>query len=396
MIIRPHQRIIEEVSDLRQIVEKRRYMFIYTYSGPHKAFGHNVLLSNQDFYNDIYLVNDSTVHGTGFLIPKGITLHARNTYRGYAQFASIPDYNGKEKPNYDSVIRFYFGNYSNHIKRPKEPLISLSSPTVIAGGGPGYANMEEEFQSILNSHDIINGMQPFPQFYNVEDMAVLESKNIKVPMGDFTYDFNDVPTYRLGDLIDPYTKIIFVNCPNTNQLLDESSFDAIGEPTRNVLFNNGYNIDLGGFKSDATELCMLFNEYIMDSIFSEANLVVDTESGLFNITDLKLKFLTLSKEEQGHEFARLVQNVGESVDNLFGESDFPSEAYSLGYCPNRLTIHIGSDVCTMRYSNVETTIRSVISNKEDILSATGKSSTSDIESATCLYASEGLSNNCWY
>ena len=211
MIIRPHQRIIEEVSDLKQIVEKRRYMFIYTYSGPHKAFGHDILLSNQDFYNDIYLVNDSTVHGTGFLIP------------------------------------------------------------------PGYACMEDEFQSILNSHEIINGIQPFPQFYNVEDMAVLESKNIKVPMGDFTYDFNDVPTYRLGDLVDPYTKIIFVNCPTSNQLLDESSFDAVGEPTQSVLFNNGYNIDLGGFKSSATEICMLFNEYLMDSIFSEANLVVDTD-----------------------------------------------------------------------------------------------------------------------
>lgn len=393
MLIKPHYKFIDGVEDIHTIIEKRRYIFVYNYDRPHKMLSStNLLYSCSDFFSDIYLVNESTVKGDGFLIPKGLDLHVRNTYRGYAQFASIKDCNGKTVPNYDSIIDFYFGTYVNHLKRKKEPLISIASINQQCSG-PGFACYEDEFQALINSNGIL---QPFPQFYNVEDMAYLDSKHIKTSFGDFTYDFDDCPKYRFGDLIDRYTKVIFVDVPEHNGLIDHSAYDSAGEPSRNVIFNGTYNVDTGSFKSAATECCMRLNEYLIDSIFSEATFVIDTESALFNITKLRLKYLTVSEEDKRHESERLCVNVGDMVDSLFGENDFPNEAFSSGYYPTRLTIHIGADVCHMKFSNPETKVPGFDNKGNKILtqlSSVGESSTSDIDQITSIYANDGF--NSW-
>ena len=356
MLIRDFPSCMEDVSDIKQITEKRRYIFIFKYDTP-IHMGYNYTYDNNCGNYDLYLINESTVHGNDFLIPYGITLYNRNQYRGIVKMPFLE--NGEL--NKAAEIIFYHGSYSNRVHKNDGDVFTLSSPTVIeSGDGPGSTTIEDALMEVLNSECV----QPYPEFYNVEDQAVFSSKHKRSIVGDFLYDYNDVPTYVLNQLIDPYTKIAVIEMPNLNNLINLAFADTIAEeghlinnPDPMINFNNGTSINLEDLKKAISFCFIRINQYVMDSIFSQVDVIIDIEYGTFNVVQetLKLKFRELTKQDVVRDMATLVYKIGELVDNWFGEENnkIPTEAYIENAFPNRLMYHISNVGCKVKVSNTK-------------------------------------------
>ena len=353
MILRDFTPCRETVDDIKNITEKRRYLLIFKYDTP-IHFGLNYCYDNLAGNYDLYLINESTIHGNNFLIPKGITLMQRNHYRGTVKEPLLDG----NKINYNADVIFYHGSFSNRIHRDNDFVFRLSSPTFMEScGGPGYTSIEDEFRSILNS----DWIQPFPEFYNIEDQAVFDTKHTGRFVGDFCYDYSEVPTYKLGDLIDPYTKIAVIDMPNVNDLIKLSFTNSIAsegylseDADPNIRFNNGLSVNLESFKEKLTWCFIKFNQFVMDSVFSQVDIIIDVEDGTFNVMNetLLVKFRELSKKSIMDDLSLLVTRIGEVVDREFGELDeTPNDIYMNNLCPNRVYVHISNTGCKMRVSN---------------------------------------------
>ena len=353
MILRDFASCRETVDDIKNITEKRRYILIFKYDTP-VHFGLNYCCDNLAGNYDIYLINESTIHGNNFLIPNGVTLMQRNHYRG----AVREPFKDENNLNYNSDVIFYHGSFSNRIHRDNDFVFRFSSPTIMEScGGPGYTSIEDEFKSILHS----DWIQPFPEFYNIEDQAVFDTKHSGKFVGDFCYDFSEMPTYKLGDLIDPYTKIAVIDMPDVNELIKLSFTNSIAaegylseDADPNIKFNNGITVNLEEFKSRLTWCFIKFNQFVMDSVFSQVDIIIDVEDGTFNVMNetLKVKFRELRQKDIVEDLTLLVTRIGEVVDREFGElDDTPDEIYMNNLCPNRVYVHISNTGCKIKVSN---------------------------------------------
>ena len=354
MLLRDFPSCRESVDDIKNITEKRRYILIFKYDDP-VHIGLNYCYDNLVGNYDIYLINESTVHGNNFYIPNGITLMQRNHYRGIIK---EPFKDSTSNLNLNAEIMFYHGSFIDRVHQENGEVFKLSSPTLMKScGGPGYTSIEDELKCLLRSDYI----QPFPEFYNIEDQAIFDNKHTGKIVGDFCYEFNDVPDYKLGDLIDPYTKVAVIDMPNINKLIKLSFADSIAsenylneDDDPNITFNTGLTVNLESFKSKLTWCFIKINQFLMDSVFSQADIIIDIEDATFNILNdsLRLKFRELNKKDIMTDLTALVTKVSELVDNLFGEiDDTPNEIYSNNLCPNRLYIHISNTGCKMKVSN---------------------------------------------
>lgn len=391
MLIRDFPSCLEDVSDIKQITEKRRYIIIFKYDTP-VHMGYNYTYDNMCGNYDIYLINESTIHGDDFMIPYGITLFNRNQYRGIIRNPFLE--NGEI--NNSAEVMFYHGSYSNRVHKTDGDVFKLSSPTIIEGGmGPGASTIEDELMRMLNS----DWIQPYPEFYNIEDQAVFSTRHKSTFVGDFLYDYNDVPTYTLGRLIDQYTKVAVVEMPNINNLINLAFADTFAEeghlvsnPDPIVKYNNGVSIALEDFKRSISYCFIKINQYVMDSVFSQVDVIINTEDGTFNVVNetIRLKFRELSKKDIVNEMTVLIYRIGELVDRWFGVeniSNIPTEVYKENLFPDRVTFHISNVGCKIKVSNTKKYIIDSKGAKVPIFSKS-ESSASDTDEMVAIECSD--------
>ena len=382
MLIKPFYKEIEDVSDIPNIMQKNRYLLIYRYSGPHACSDSGIIGTfndSNDMY-DIYLINDSIVDGIDYLIPKNIMLYNRNCYRGYARHAVLP--NGKI--NYKAPLNFITGTYANtvHRKNKNDPLILTSYDVLSSCGGPGETCFEDELMSILHSEYI----QPYPQFYNVEDQARLSEKyGSKLRIGDFLYDFNGMGQYTIGDLIDDYTKIAVIDMPTDANLIDLTySTESYSNGSNNIIkMNNGATYDFNNLKSAITQIFIDISMIKYKTNFSAFDLIIDLEENGFNIpySSLRMKY-KLSNEEITNEYKILCMRISEIMDNLCELTyDVPDAMYVNNLSPNKLTMRFSNTASLIKISNTYFNV----GKKGNALSAIGKVSSSDADDMACCW-----------
>ena len=369
MLIKPFYKSIDDISDIENIIEKRRFIIIYRYSKPHSwahddkygVFRNNVM--------DVYLINDSVVEGVDYIIPKGITLYNRNCYRGVSN--DILDLN--ENINYNATISFAEGSFLNRVSKVKDEPFTISSPKILlASGGPGGTCYDDELMYTLKSDYI----QPYPKFYNIEDQAHLKKRNPNISIGDFTYDIENLPIYSLGELCDRYTQIALIDIQDTGNLVysfENDYYDA------SKMSDNSF-MELDFLKEKITTLYINVMMSIMDSIFSKANVIIDIESGTFNvpIESLSMKFSNITKEYITKEYAKLLIDISQHVDYMVGDivDDIPNELFTNNFYPNRLNISISNTISKIKLSNINKTVINN-SKKKDSFSTSSNVSSSD-------------------
>lgn len=356
MIIRNFGNQKDTIDDIKNIEQARRFILIFRYNGPHTTL--NCVYNTIDDNYDVYLINCSVVKGNNFLVPLGITLYCKNQYRGNCQHAL----NFDGKVNYDAMVSFYESSFGNRVHRSDKDFWCLSSYDCVDNTG-----VESEFLQTMKSELI----QPYPMYYNIEDQAQMELLNPKGKYGDFIYDMTGCPMYRLGDLIDSRTKIAIVDMPYKVQMVKPAALlyrDASNcyptddiYPTDedsmnpNIKFDNGIVADLGEFQFDISSAFMLITEYILNSVFSSLDVIIDTESGMFNVpmNTLKVRFDNLSKDFILKDYINLTNKIGDAVDRYFGEIDIPNAAYRSNAYPTRLYMHFSESGCKIRASNYQ-------------------------------------------
>ena len=387
MLIKPFYKVKEDIDDIENITQKNRYIFIYKYDKPHSCSFSDVcrfgMFNDTNNYYDIYLINDSQVHGVGFYIKKGMDLKNRNCYRGYCKDALTPD----GKVNLNACVQFFNGTYLNRIepRLKRDDPVSISTYDVLAScGGPGETCFEEEIQSSLGTDMIL----PFPQFYNVEDQLWLSNKygsNLKI--GDFTYDYSNVPTYTLRDLVDKYTKIAVIDIPSYGNIVSQEMRVYAIDPS--VRLNNGVNADLEDLKVKVTNLFIDTFRNVSKSIFSAVDIIIDLECGEFTVNPLNCKFSGISKEMILIEKNRIAFGISTELDNLCElVYDVPDEIYTNCLSPNRLTMRISNYNSSIRLSNIYQNTVLLGSNgkvRKDNLNASGLISSSDSDDLVTMF-----------
>ena len=389
MLIKSFTKELEDIDDIKNITNKNRYIFIYKYDAPHQCtcqspFGY---FNGVDDWYDIYLINDSVVEGIDYLIPRGVTLWNRNAYRGYAKGIINPD----GSFNKNAIITFTNGSFLNRVK-PKinedTPYEIYSSDIIACCGSPGGTVYEDELMSTLHTEVI----QPFPKFYNIEDQARLKSRNDKMFVGDFTYDYTECPVYTLRELTDKYTKVAKIDIPSNYNLIDLSVID---DPTNEISLdpwiklNNGVKIDGTMIKNAITKLYLIIYDAVYRSIFSSVDVIVDIESGIFNVIPKCLKFSNVTKKEISYNTAKISNIISEEMDN-FSEliEDVPDAIFINNLSPNRITFNIGNYDSTIKLSNIYHMIGVNEKTKQpECIHAMDRISASDSDEMSRVYAS---------
>lgn len=386
MLIKPFIKQKEDIDDIDNITQKSRYMFIYRYSQPHSCSYSSIFGVFNDYrnYYDVYLINDSQVNGIGFYVDKGVVLKNRNSYRGFCQNALLPD----GKLNYDATVKFVSGTYLNRIEpklRRDDPIAITSFDALLASGGPGGDCFDAEINASLGT-DII---QPYPQFYNVEDQAWLGNKyGSSLKIGDFLYDYDGCPVYTLRDLIDKYTNIAIIDIPSNGNILSQALTPYAIDPS--VTLNTGKKADLEALKSTITTIFINLFMTVSRSVFSVVDIIIDLETGQFSVNPLNCKFNNVSKDDMIRDKVRIAYDVSNKIDDIVEMTeDVPDELYINNLCPNRLTIHISNFNSAIKLSNIyQNTI--VMGKdgkpKKDCLNASGLLSTSDSDDLVQVFA----------
>ena len=305
MIIKPIENQTDSLDDISNIKHARRFIFIYKYNSPRGAllneFDHpSEMIYGKDLYG-IYLINISTIDGVNYIVPKNFTVYSRNGYRGSCWRPLKPD--GSIDKN--ATVNFYITSYSNRVHNKQHD-------NVLDGVFSTMQTLTTEFQSEQELLNLLHSdiASPFPQYYNIEDQARLADENYK--SCDFTLNYSEVTSYKLGDLIDSRTSVMIVGVDgeNNNVILDNCS---------DFISVNGSNVDFGQLKD---KLFQVFTECFtatMESVFSEVYYIFDFSTGMFNVptNQLKLKYkYGLTKKDVGLSYSSLVDRASYSADML--------------------------------------------------------------------------------
>lgn len=378
MIIRDFHEPVESIDDIPSILEAKRHIFIYKYASPRQAL--NVIYNGPDDVYDVYLMNDSVVHGNGFYVKPGITLHTRNVYRGM----STGLLNADGTINYNAKVTFHQGIYTNRFKNKREDGFNFSSFSL---RGLGLNSIEDEFMAEVGSEWV----QPFPEFYSIEDQAYRSSKvatNNIIRFGDFAYDYSDVPTYIFRQLVDKRTTISVIEMPNDNSLVDCSAFtkpEPVAMINTNVKYDNGIMCDLGEFKIALMSFFIEVNKACFENEFYDFGINVSVKDALFNIDRSVIKKkhkIALSPKEIRQSYAELEQAIGNAVYKYFDGYD---EEYS--DMPTKIPFHL---IDRLKLWVSEEKIVIAIKNFQFNAGLTNMISTSDANEITQLEVEEGI------
>jgi len=248
---------------------------------------------------DLYVLNVSSTYGVGYLIPKGINLDTKNSYRGSARNVFTPE----GKINFNANVVFYSGMFASRITQDSNPdqLRVLKSNVLF-----GQSTLETEFLTLLNSEVAL----PSPVYYNMEDQARLAENELRD--FDFDYYYSDLPMFRLADFKDQSTTFVTLEIEDDNLIGGRQDSKRIFNPLAD-------NVEVGELSRKS--ICLAFMaayEAVAQSIFSQVYIVFDIETGMFNINREMLKIRygqKLSPDVITREYAYLVAAISPLADN---------------------------------------------------------------------------------
>lgn len=313
MIIRPFKAQIESVDDIGNILNAKRFIVLYKYKTPKQRVymetPSELFLGENNRYG-VYLMNLSTIDGSDYIIPSKFMVHVRNAYTGHCIAPLLP--NGKL--NMDSMVTFELGSYSNRVHSKSVPDLCETSFNTMQSYNTDFMS-EAELQSMLRTNFCV----PFPTYYNIEEQCRLATSAYKEL--DFVQDYNEVPVYRLGDLIDSKTTVVVEQVDgDTDNLFGNFDTDIIK-------FANKDNVDISGIKGVVYQLFIGCFEMMMDSIFSEGCFIFDLQAGTFNAppSSFKLKYkYGMNRETIKQSYGQVVDGINVAIENVF-ESYYESD-----------------------------------------------------------------------
>jgi hypothetical protein len=334
MLVRNFQKPIHSIDDINNIPERRRFVIVFKYpDGPHRT----MFEIYQNSIYDLYIINTSTLIGTDYIIPKNFVLQYKNTYRGKV----INPFNLDGSFNLQSVCIFNTCSFSTRIVDGLD-VIRFSKKDTLSD-----STWENYIANLLKSDTII----PLPTYYNIEDQARLaksEFQNV-----DFENYLNTTPEYTLNDFRDAKTVFIslevhedklFNNCEHVQGVFKRGNDLHTPEETKwflEVLRDNFISVFLDCYN------------VILESIFAQAYITVELESGLFSVDTktLTLKHsYNVTKEEIKKEYGFVIQELDDLLEQLDGLSaDYMNDCfYQFEIIPTRILIYISPTLCRFK------------------------------------------------
>jgi hypothetical protein len=335
MIVRNFIRRADSIADINNIPERRRFVVIYNYpDGPHNTmyeiYGGNIY--------DLYIINTSSVIGNNYIIPKGIVVQYKNTYRGKVV---SPFINGEY--NLNAPCMFNDCSYATRIINGKD-LLRFNKKDALFNN-----NLECVVKDLIKT-DVSS---PLPTYFNVEDQARLAHSDYQLI--DFEKYINNNPQFILNDFRDTKTTYLRLEIHEDNLFQNKTQIiDYI-----NPFHDKQYDYIVSILKDAIINAFLNCYDAVMKSVFATANIIMDVESGLFSVhkESLRLKHsFNVTKEEINEEYAYLTQSLDEHADNFF---DMFSIEYLGSYLPKidklptRITFYISPTINKIRLSSPE-------------------------------------------
>jgi hypothetical protein len=332
MLVRNFGHIIESIDDMPNLPERRRFVVIYKYpEGPHQTI-YELYTGNT---YDVYVINTSTIIGTGYIVPKGLTAQFKNTYRGRVTNPFHPD----GSINLEATCLFNNVNYATRIINGRD-IIRANKKELV--NNDSFANY---ITHILKSEIFA----PLPIYFNGEDQARLAKGDEKDLNFDIFPEWLSEVRYKLKDLRDRKTSFISLDIQEDNLFQNKEKITQLIFPY-NYREEKRWVVDL-----IRDEFMMGFldcYDIVMKSIFAQAYIIFDIESGIFSIAQdtLTLKHsYNITKEEVTKEYALMVTEIAPISDNL---SDVLTSDHGIYIeeIPSRVTFYISPTVCQIRFS----------------------------------------------
>jgi hypothetical protein len=335
MLIRNFIKKAESISDINNIPERRRFVIIYKYpDSPHNTI-YEIYSGN---IYDLYVINTSTVVGNGYIIPKGMVVQYKNTYRGKV----ICPFVNKEY-NMNAQCMFNDCSYATRIINGKD-LLRFNKKELI------FNNTLEHFVKNFTKTDVLS---PLPTYFNVEDQAHLAHSDYQLI--DFEQYIHNNPAFTLNDFRDIKTTYLYLEIHDDNLFQNKNQiFDYI-----NPYHDDQYNNISSVLKDTVIDSFLDCYDAVIKSIFATVNIVIDTESGLFSIhkESLKLKYsFNITKEEITTEYAYLLEAISEPMESLldaFSVDCLGEYLPIVDKIPTRITFYISPAVNKIRLSSPE-------------------------------------------
>jgi hypothetical protein len=193
---------------------------------------------------------------------------------------------------------------------------------------------------------------PFPTYYNVEDQARLAPKNIQ--RADFDIFIPNNPEYTLDDFRDRKSAYISLeihedNLFNNQNMLEKMLFGG------NLFNQENQSLIVDIIKDHFIAAFLDCYEIILRSIFAQAYVIMDLDSGLFsvdkNTPTLKHSYHVTS-EEVKKEYGIIcleIEDLMSSFDML--QTDYINDSYyDYGNVPSRIMIYISPVRCRIKLS----------------------------------------------
>jgi hypothetical protein len=352
MLVKTFKKPINSIDDITNIPERRRFIVIYKYpDGPHNT----AYETYQGNIYDLYVINTSTVVGSDYIIPRNIVVQYKNMYRGKVINPFLPD----GSFNLNALCVFNSTSYISRIINGRD-IIRLYKNDLLSNG-----NYENYIANLLK----YDTMVPFPNYYNVEDQAHLAHGDHQKM--DFEIYLNDVPQYTLNDFRDSKTSFVSLDIHKDNFFMNQNTMIT-------YFYGNGncdeYFINL--LRDNFILTFLECYETVTRSIFAQAYIIIDIESGLINIdfNSLTLKYsYNISKKEIMSEYAIMVEQISEFTDRLcevLSGEYIGSPDIELDMIPERIMFYISPTLCKIKLSE----------NKKIIMFGPGSEySASDVE-----------------
>jgi hypothetical protein len=332
MLVKNFGHIIESIDDMPNLPERRRFVVIYKYpEGPHRTMFE---LYTGNTY-DVYVINTSTIIGTGYIVPKGLTVQFKNTYRGKVTDPFHPD----GTINLEAACLFNNVNYATRI---------INGRDIIRADKKELTN-NESFNHYVTHILKSELIAPLPIYFNGEDQARLAIGDMKDLNFDTYPEWLYEVRYKLKEFRDKKTSFVSLDIKEDHLFQNE-------ERITQVLFPFDYReekrwlVDL-----IRNEFMMGFldcYDIVMKSIFAQVYIIFDIESGIFSIVQdtLTLKHsYNITKEEVTKEYALMVTEIAPISDNLSDVLTTDHGIY-LDEIPSRVTFYISPTACQIRFS----------------------------------------------
>jgi hypothetical protein len=286
---------------------------------------------------DLYVINNSTLLGRDYIIPKNITVQFKNTYRGKVVNPFKPD----GSIDFSAHCTFNNVNFATRVVNGID-ILKYSKKEIINNGS--YAN----YISHMLRSDIIS---PLPNYYNIEDQARLAKGDFKGFDLETCLDrYEQIPDYTLGDFRDTKTTYITLEIHEDNLFQNK-------EDITSMLFPYEYSTEkrwlMELIRDEFMSGFLDCYDIIMKSIFAQAYIIFDIDSGIFSIVKeaLTLKHsYNISKDEVSKEYAAISLEIEAISDNL-SEVFSADHSHYLECIPTRVSFYISPTLCKIKFSD---------------------------------------------